>query len=148
MPLLKWLEINMLSKLLVKIRSFFSSGPFGPRPGSPDEFRQSVGDTLLFDFDSDALNNESIETLTRQLEWFKKYPKFDILVEGHCDDRGTREYNLALGQRRALKVRQYLIDHGFKAEIEYVSYGKERPCMVGENEAAWRINRRVVIILR
>jgi peptidoglycan-associated lipoprotein len=136
----------MLSKLLLKITSLFS---FGPRPGSPDDFRQNIGDTILFKFDSDDLTDEAIQTLTRQVEWLKRYSPQELLIEGHCDDRGTREYNLALGERRARKVKQYLTDHGIDHyRVQHVSYGKERPCVLGEEEAAWRINRRAVVLLR
>ena len=136
----------MLSSLLLKIKALFS---FGPRPGSPDDFRQNIGDTILFKFDSDDLTDEAVQTLTRQIEWLKKYSPQGLLIEGHCDDRGTREYNLALGERRAQKVKQYLVAHGIdQYRVGCVSYGKERPCVLGEEEAAWRINRRAVVQLR
>ena len=117
-------------------------------PGSVGDFRQNVGDRVFFDTDSSTVREDGRQTLNRQAEWLKKYSNYQITVEGHCDERGTREYNLALGERRANAARQYLIAQGIPANrIKTVSYGKERPDPVGSDEAAWARNRRAVTAL-
>ena len=111
-------------------------------PGSIADFRQNVGDRVYFDTDMSNIREDGRTTLTRQAEWLKKYTNFPILVEGKCDERGTREYNLALGERRANAVRQYLVAQGVPADrIKTISYGKERPEAVGSDEGAWARNR-------
>ncbi len=118
-------------------------------PGSVGDFRQNVGDRVFFDTDSSTVREDGRQTLNRQAEWLKKYGNYQITVEGHCDERGTREYNLALGERRANAARQYLIAQGIPASrIKTVSYGKERPDPVGSDEAAWSRNRRAVTELQ
>lgn len=117
-------------------------------PGSVGDFRQNVGDRVFFDTDSSTVREDGRQTLNRQAEWLKKYTNYQITIEGHCDERGTREYNLALGERRANAARQYLIAQGIPAaRIKTVSYGKERPDPVGSDEAAWARNRRAVTAL-
>jgi peptidoglycan-associated lipoprotein len=117
-------------------------------PGSVGDFRQNVGDRVFFDTDSSTVREDGRQTLNRQAEWLKKYGSYQITIEGHCDERGTREYNLALGERRANAARQYLIAQGIPASrIKTVSYGKERPDPVGSDEAAWARNRRAVTAL-
>ncbi len=117
-------------------------------PGSVGDFRQNVGDRVFFDTDSSTVREDGRQTLNRQAEWLKKYGNYQITVEGHCDERGTREYNLALGERRANAARQYLIAQGIPASrLKTVSYGKERPDPVGSDEAAWSRNRRAVTAL-
>jgi peptidoglycan-associated lipoprotein len=117
-------------------------------PGSVGDFRQNVGDRVFFDTDSSTVREDGRQTLNRQAEWLKKYGNYQITIEGHCDERGTREYNLALGERRANAARQYLIAQGVPASrIKTVSYGKERPDPVGSDEAAWARNRRAVTAL-
>jgi len=117
-------------------------------PGSVGDFRQNVGDRVFFDTDSSTVREDGRQTLNRQAEWLKKYGNYQITIEGHCDERGTREYNLALGERRANAARQYLIAQGIPASrIKTVSYGKERPDPVGSDEAAWARNRRAVTAL-
>lgn len=117
-------------------------------PGSVGDFRQNVGDRVFFDTDMSTINAEGRQTLNRQAEWLKKYGNYQITIEGHCDERGTREYNLALGERRANAARQYLIAQGIPASrIKTVSYGKERPDPVGSDEAAWARNRRAITAL-
>ncbi|MDB5487985.1 MAG: rane protein, partial [Reyranella sp.] len=104
-------------------------------PGSVGDFRQNVGDRIFFDTDGSTVREDGRQTLNRQAEWLKKYPNYQITIEGHCDERGTREYNLALGARRANSVREYLTSHGVSsARIETVSYGKERPIDGGTSE--------------
>lgn len=98
---------------------------------------------IYFDFDRSELKPEARETLQRKAEVLRTYPEIRIRIEGHCDERGTVEYNLALGERRAEAARQYLIDLGIDPDrITTVSYGEERPAAEGSNEAAWSLNRR------
>ncbi|MBM3647393.1 MAG: peptidoglycan-associated lipoprotein Pal [Alphaproteobacteria bacterium] len=114
-------------------------------PGSVADFRQNVGDRVFFDTDQSVIREDGRQTLNRQAEWLKKYTQYPITIAGHCDERGTREYNLALGERRANAARQYLIAQGVPASrIKTISYGKERPDPVGSDEAAWARNRRAI----
>lgn len=125
-----------------------NSATNAPAPGSKDEFVQVVGDRVFFDFDKSVIKAEGQTTLQRQADWLKKYPNYSITIEGHCDDRGTREYNLALGERRATAVRNALVALGIPANrMKTISYGKERPAVLGDNEAAWAQNRRGVTVL-
>ena len=117
-------------------------------PGSREDFVQNVGDRVFFDFDKSDIKPEGQQTLQRQATWLKKYANVKVTVEGHCDDRGTREYNLALGNRRANAVKRALVALGIPAgRITTISYGKERPAVVGDNEAAWAQNRRGVTVI-
>lgn len=109
----------------------------------------SIGDRVLFDYDSSALSSDAKSTLAAQAAFLKKNPAIRITVEGHCDERGTREYNLALGERRASAARDYLVAQGVDAaRIRTISYGKERPAVIGSNETAWAQNRRSVSVIR
>jgi len=118
-------------------------------PGSVADFRQNVGDRVFFDTDMSTIRADGRQTLDRQAEWLKKYTQYQITIAGHCDERGTREYNLALGERRANAARQYLIAQGVPAaRIKTISYGKERPDPIGSDEAAWARNRRAVTELQ
>ncbi|TAJ38775.1 MAG: peptidoglycan-associated lipoprotein Pal [Reyranella sp.] len=118
-------------------------------PGSVADFRQNVGDRVFFDTDQSTIREDGRATLGKQAEWLKKYTNYQLTVEGHCDERGTREYNLALGERRANAARQYLIAQGIPAaRIKTISFGKERPDPVGSDEAAWARNRRAVTALQ
>ena len=118
-------------------------------PGSIADFRQNVGDRVFFDTDQSTMREDGRQTLARQAEWLKKYGQYKITVEGHCDERGTREYNFALGERRANAARQYLIAQGIPAaRITTVSFGKENPDPPGSDEAAWARNRRAVTVLQ
>lgn len=102
----------------------------------------SVPDRVYFGFNKYNISNDSAEILDLQAEWLKSDTKVKIIIEGHCDERGTREYNLALGQRRADAVKKYLVKKGVQANrIKTISYGKERPVMVGTGEAVWAKNR-------
>jgi peptidoglycan-associated lipoprotein len=113
--------------------------------GSAEDFRVNVGDTVHFDFDKyDVLDNDK-GTLQRQAAWLSKYPSVRVTVEGHCDERGTREYNLALGARRANAVKEYLVSLGVSsARVDTISYGKEHPICAESNEDCWAQNRRGV----
>ncbi len=118
------------------------------KPGTQEDIVQNVGDRVFFSFDKSDLTSEAQATLDRQAVWLKKYSSVKIAVEGHCDERGTREYNLALGERRATAAKNYLVAAGIPASrITTVSYGKERPAVVGNNEAAWSQNRRAVTVV-
>lgn len=113
------------------------------------EFEKSVGDRVFFGLDSSNLSNEAKAALDRQAAWLVEHDRFAITVSGHCDERGTREYNLALGERRAESVRSYLVSRGVEADrIETISYGKERPAVIGNNENAWAQNRRGVTAIK
>lgn len=114
-----------------------------------EAFVQNAKDRVFFGFDKSNLSAESVNVLKAQAEWLKANPDTKVVVEGHTDDRGTREYNLALGERRAVAVKNYLISRGVNADrIRVISYGKERPAVVGANEAAWAQNRRAVTVVR
>jgi peptidoglycan-associated lipoprotein len=116
-------------------------------PGSAAEFVQNVGDRVFFGYDSYELTTDAQATLERQATWLKTYPAVTIVVEGHCDERGTREYNLALGERRAAAVANYLVALGVDPNrIQTISYGKERPAVDGHDETAWSQNRRGVTV--
>jgi peptidoglycan-associated lipoprotein len=122
--------------------------PAGPTPGSAQDFILNVGDRVFFDFDRYDLKPAATATLARQAAWLKQYQNRTITIEGHADERGTREYNLALGERRANSVKNYLISQGVSADrIKTISYGKERPVALGHNEAAWSQNRRAVTVV-
>ncbi len=121
----------------------------GPKPGSTEDFVVNVGDRVFYDFDKYNLRPKARKTLQRQATWLKKYPSVVINVEGHCDERGTREYNLALGERRANSAKNYLVALGVNPNrIRTISYGKERPAVAGSNDAAWAQNRRSVSSVR
>ena len=107
-----------------------------------------VGTTVLFDFDSAQLTDYAQRVLDRQAAFMKARPESRVIIGGHADERGTREYNLALGERRASSARDYLVAKGVNAaRIRIISYGKERPASVGSTEAAWRLNRRAQTVL-
>ncbi len=113
--------------------------------GTQDQLLVDVGDTVHFDFDKYNLSQKARAVLDAQAAWLLKYPDTNIIIEGHCDERGTREYNLALGERRANSVRDYLIAMGVSgSRLKIISYGKERPVAMGSNEEAWAQNRRAV----
>ena len=104
-----------------------------------------AADTVYFDYDKSALRPEALQTLAGIADWIRQHPDLQIMIAGHADERGTREYNLALGSMRATAVKNYLVSLGIPAQhLDTVSYGKERPAMVGSSEAAWSKNRRAV----
>ena len=109
----------------------------------------NVGDRVFFNFDKSDLSSDAQATLDRQAAWLQKYPNVQILVAGNCDDRGTEEYNLALGQRRANAARDYLAARGVSAaRIQTISYGKDRPTALGDDEQAWAQNRNAITSVR
>ena len=117
-------------------------------PGSQQEFVVNVGDRVFFGSDSTELNQQAIGTLEKQAQWLRTYPQYSFLVEGHADERGTREYNIALGARRAQAVRDYLTSRGVAAQrMRTISYGKERPVAVCNDISCWSQNRRAVTVL-
>jgi peptidoglycan-associated lipoprotein len=117
-------------------------------PGTQEDLTQNVGDRVFFDTDSSSLNDEGQSSLTRQAEWLKQYGNINVTVEGHADERGTREYNIALGERRASVTKRFLVGQGIPANrISTISYGKERPAVVGSDESAWSQNRRAVSVV-
>ena len=123
--------------------------PAGPAPGSADDLVINVGDRVFFALDQHDLDGKARATLERQAAWLKKYPSTTIVVEGHCDERGTREYNLALGDRRANSAKNYLVALGVnESRVSTISYGKERPVALGSNDDAWAQNRRGVTRIR
>lgn len=119
-------------------------------PGSQEDFLQTVGqfgDRIFFDTDRFNVDVEDQSTLQRQAQWLSRYPNSRIVIEGHADERGTRDYNLALGERRANSAKNYLASLGIGADrIQTVSYGKERPQALGSDESAWAQNRRAVTV--
>jgi len=121
----------------------------GPKKGSQEDLVVNVGDRVFFDFDKYNLKTDARGILEKQAVWLKMYPQLSITIEGHADERGTREYNLALGERRANSVKDYLAALGVpSSRIRTISYGKERPVALGSNEAAWAQNRRAVTVVR
>jgi peptidoglycan-associated lipoprotein len=117
----------------------------GPVPGSQEDLVANVGDRVFYAFDSSKLSSEATGTLDRQSGWLGKYPQVSVQVAGNTDDRGTEEYNLALGQRRANAARDYLVAKGVaSSRISTISYGKDRPTAVGDNEEAWAQNRNAI----
>lgn len=117
----------------------------GPAPGSQEDLNQTVGDRVFFAFDSSALSAQSRSTIEALAAWLKTNPTARLTIEGHTDERGTREYNLALGERRAKAVESYLVALGVQAaRLKTISYGKERPAVLGSTEQAWAQNRRAV----
>ena len=117
-------------------------------PGSSQDFTVNVGDRIFFDTDSSSIRADAQQTLARQAQWLMQYPTYAITVEGHADERGTREYNLALGARRAAAARDFLVSRGVPANrIQTISYGKERPVAVCDDISCWSQNRRAVTVL-
>jgi peptidoglycan-associated lipoprotein len=111
-------------------------------PGSLEDFRVNVGERVYFDLDQYRLDSDDQAILQRQAAWLASYPNVRILIAGNCDERGTREYNLALGERRANAVKEYLVSLGVSAaRIDTVSYGKERPVVAGSDDQSWALNR-------
>jgi peptidoglycan-associated lipoprotein len=117
-------------------------------PGSQQDFVVNVGDRVFFESDSSELTPQAVQTLERQAQWLRTYPQYAFLIEGHADERGTREYNIALGARRAQTVREYLTSRGVQTQrMRTISYGKERPVAVCNDISCWSQNRRSVSVL-
>jgi peptidoglycan-associated lipoprotein len=123
--------------------------PAGVVPGSLTDFQQNVGDRVLFGYDRSDVEDTGRSTLQKQAAWLQRFPTVVLTIEGHADERGTREYNLALAARRAQAVRDYLVSLGVSgARIETISYGKERPMCVQSNDGCWAQNRRGVSTIK
>jgi len=117
-------------------------------PGSQQDFIVNVGDRVFFESDSSELTPQARETLDKQAQWLNQYNRYAFTIEGHADERGTREYNIALGARRAQTVREYLVSRGIDAQrMRTISYGKERPVAVCNDISCWSQNRRAVTAL-
>jgi peptidoglycan-associated lipoprotein len=117
-------------------------------PGSQQDFVVNVGDRVFFETDSSELTEQARATLDKQAQWLNNYNRYAFTIEGHADERGTREYNIALGARRAETVRDYLTSHGIAAQrMHTISYGKERPVAVCNDISCWSQNRRAVTVL-
>jgi peptidoglycan-associated lipoprotein len=118
------------------------------KAGSQEDLKANYGDRIFFDFDKSDLRPDARAQAQKWAEFLKKYPQDTVTIEGNCDDRGTREYNLALGERRASAAKRFLVTLGIDAKrVATISYGKERPAVVGDNEAAWAQNRRDVMVV-
>ena len=117
-------------------------------PGSQQDFIVNVGDRVFFDTNSSELSQQARATLDKQAQWLNQYGRYAFIIEGHADERGTREYNIALGARRAQTVREYLVSRGVSAQrMRTISYGKERPVAVCDDISCWSQNRRAVTVL-
>jgi peptidoglycan-associated lipoprotein len=120
----------------------------GPVAGSPEDFVRNVGNTAYFDFDKSNLRPDAQAALAKQVAWLKHYPTYDVVIQGNCDERGTREYNLALGARRANSAEKFMVNNGIAASrIKTISFGKERPVCVASTEKCWAENRRDVTVI-
>jgi peptidoglycan-associated lipoprotein len=124
------------------------SGSEAQVPGSEADFSTNVGDRVFFANDQSTLTAEGRDTLIKQANWLQQYPEVEVQIEGHADERGTREYNIALSARRATAVRNFLISQGISAErVSSIAYGKERPAAFCDNEECWSQNRRAVTVI-
>ena len=120
--------------------------PAGPTPGTQAHLVATIGDRVFFDYDKYEIKPQARATVEKWAAYVKQFPAISVTIEGHCDERGTREYNLALGERRANAVKNALVQQGIPASrVATISYGKERPAALGSNEAAWSQNRRGVM---
>ncbi len=125
------------------------SGSGTVRPGSQEDLVANIGDRVLFDTDRSSIRADQRSVLERQSRWMGQFPQVQVMVEGHADERGTREYNLALAQRRANSARDVLVAGGVAGtRIQTISYGKDRPDALGSSEDAWARNRRAVTVVR
>ncbi|MBO6038108.1 MAG: peptidoglycan-associated lipoprotein Pal [Acetobacter sp.] len=123
--------------------------PTGPVPGSEADLVATAGNRVFFAFDKSNLSDDAKATLQKQANWLAKYPNVNVQVAGNCDDRGTEEYNIALGQRRANAARDLLVAKGVApSRISTISYGKDRPIALGDNEQAWAQNRNATTTVK
>ncbi len=124
------------------------AAPAGPTPGSQQDLVVNVGDRVFFDTDQSSLRADARATLQRQAAWLNQYPNVRVTLEGHADERGTREYNLALGARRANSAKDYLVSLGVApSRVQTISFGKERPVALCSDESCWAQNRRAVSVV-
>ncbi|MCL2715274.1 MAG: peptidoglycan-associated lipoprotein Pal [Alphaproteobacteria bacterium] len=123
-------------------------GGIAAAPGSQQDFVVNVGDRVFFESDQTELTPQAVATLEKQVQWLQMYPRYSFTIEGHADERGTREYNIALGARRAQSVRSFLVSRGISGNrMRTISYGKERPVAVCNDISCWSQNRRAVTVL-
>src|SRR5690606_676258 len=121
----------------------------GYADGTQQQLVVEIGDRVFFGYDRYDLTPEARMTVERQAQWLNTYPNVNVLVEGHCDERGTREYNIALGEKRATAVRNYLVANGVSPmRLQVISYGKERPAVLGSDETSWAQNRRGALVVQ
>jgi peptidoglycan-associated lipoprotein len=131
-----------------KTTTDLANGGMSAAPGSQQDFVVNVGDRVFFETDSTDLTPQARSTLDKQAQWLSQYNRYTFTIEGHADERGTREYNIALGARRAQNVREYLASRGIDANrMRTISYGKERPVAVCNDISCWSQNRRAVTVL-
>jgi peptidoglycan-associated lipoprotein len=124
-------------------------GGGGMEPGSQGDLEVNVGDRVYFAYDSSSLDSAARQTLDRQAQWLNQFPNVNVMLEGHTDERGTREYNIALGERRANEAKNYLTALGVSpTRIRTISYGEERPADPGQDERAYALNRRAVTVVQ
>ncbi|OXT02615.1 peptidoglycan-associated lipoprotein [Notoacmeibacter marinus] len=125
------------------------NGAGSAQPGTSQDFTVNVGDRIFFDTNSSVIRADAQQTLAKQAQWLGQYPNYSITVEGHADERGTREFNIGLGARRAAAARDFLVSRGVSSNrIGTVSYGKERPVAVCDDISCWSQNRRAVTVLK
>jgi peptidoglycan-associated lipoprotein len=125
-----------------------AGGAGAATPGSAQDFVVNVGDRIFFETDSSSVTGDGRSTLDRQAQWLALYPRYTVTIEGHADERGTREYNLALGARRAKAAHDYLVSRGVSPQrLKTISYGKERPVALCDQDSCWAQNRRAVTVL-
>ncbi len=148
--MIKKLSVLFISLLfLAGCSSTKKSGELSADSSLFEDFKNKAGDRVLFPYNSSEITETAKATLAKQTAWLKEHSDISATIEGHCDERGTREYNLALGERRAEAVKKFLLNHGIdSAKIDTISYGKERPAVMGHDESAWAQNRRGVFVLR
>ncbi len=121
----------------------------GPVAGSEQDLVVNIGDRAFFATNKYDLSPQARATIEKQAQWLKQYPNVNVVIQGYCDERGTEEYNLALGEKRAVAVRNYLVALGIDpSRLQTISYGKERPAVLGSNPQAWAQNRRGVLVVQ
>jgi peptidoglycan-associated lipoprotein len=157
MRMLQGLKLAAVFALALSMGACANKNPLGgdggamasaATPGSQQDFVVNVGDRVFFESDQTELSPQAIATLEKQAQWLQTYNRYSFTIEGHADERGTREYNIALGARRAQSVRTYLASRGIDASrMRTISYGKERPVAVCNDISCWSQNRRAVTVL-
>ena len=156
-PMISFLRAALMVTLVVAVAACSRTpttgvgnlGPGGGAPGSQQEFLVTVGDRVFFETDSSALTPTAQQTLDKQAAWLNRYGNYRILIEGHADERGTREYNIALGARRGSVVVNYLVSKGVSPQrITTKSFGKERPVAICNDISCWSQNRRAVTVVQ
>ena len=156
MRILQGLKLTAVLAVALSMGACANRNPVGPEgamasaatPGSQQDFVVNVGDRVFFESDQTDLTPQAAATLDKQIQWLQTYPRYQFTIEGHADERGTREYNIALGARRAQSVKAYMTAHGIdQSRMRTISYGKERPVAVCNDISCWSQNRRAVTVL-